>query len=85
MTSSMDTRPMENRRPLLSVEDLSVEFGESRVVDDLSFKVEAGETVAVVGESGSGKSVTSLSAMRLADMMGARFAAAASCSATRIC
>ena len=60
--------------PLLSVEDLSVEFGESRVVDGLSFIVEAGKTTAVVGESGSGKSVTSLSTMRLADMMGAKFA-----------
>jgi glutathione transport system ATP-binding protein len=64
---------MNNSKPLLSVEGLSVEFGENRVVDGLSFKVEAGKTVAVVGESGSGKSVTSLSTMRLADMMGARF------------
>jgi glutathione transport system ATP-binding protein len=66
--------PMKDRKPLLSVEGLSVEFGASRVVDDLSFSVEAGKTVAVVGESGSGKSVTSLSTMRLADMMGATFA-----------
>jgi glutathione transport system ATP-binding protein len=64
----------ETIKPLLSVENLSVEFGSSRVVDGLSFTVEAGQTVAVVGESGSGKSVTSLSTMRLADMMGARYA-----------
>ncbi|WP_132278476.1 ABC transporter ATP-binding protein [Neorhizobium sp. BT27B] len=64
----------ENNKPLLSVENLSVEFGSSRVVDDLSFTVAAGQTVAVVGESGSGKSVTSLSTMRLADMMGAKYA-----------
>jgi glutathione transport system ATP-binding protein len=64
---------MNNSKPLLSVEGLSVEFGENRVVDGLSFTVEAGKTVAVVGESGSGKSVTSLSTMRLADMMGAKF------------
>ena len=64
----------ENVKPLLSVENLSVEFGSSRVVDDLSFTVQAGKTVAVVGESGSGKSVTSLSTMRLADMMGATYA-----------
>ncbi|MNR84534.1 Glutathione import ATP-binding protein GsiA [compost metagenome] len=64
----------ETIKPLLSVENLSVEFGSSRVVDDLSFTVEAGKTVAVVGESGSGKSVTSLSTMRLADMMGAKYA-----------
>ena len=64
----------ETIKPLLSVENLSVEFGSSRVVDDLSFTVKAGQTVAVVGESGSGKSVTSLSTMRLADMMGAKYA-----------
>jgi glutathione transport system ATP-binding protein len=70
----MDNRPVNGREPLLSVEGLSVEFGTSRVVDDLSFTVEPGQTVAIVGESGSGKSVTSLSTMRLADMMGARYA-----------
>jgi len=69
------TISMDNRKPLLSIEGLSVEFGADRVVDDLSFSVEPGKTVAVVGESGSGKSVTSLSTMRLADMMGAKFAA----------
>ncbi|GGB02729.1 ABC transporter permease [Brucella endophytica] len=60
--------------PLLSVENLSVEFGGNRVVDDISFSVEPGKTVAIVGESGSGKSVTSLTTLRLADMMGAKFA-----------
>jgi len=61
--------------PLLSVEGLSVEFGAARVVEGLDFSVAPGRTLAIVGESGSGKSVTSLSVMRLADMMGARFPA----------
>ena len=62
-------------KPLLSVADLTVRFGDNRVVEGLSLSVEPGRTLAVVGESGSGKSVTSLSIMRLADMMGARFEA----------
>ncbi|QXZ80456.1 ABC transporter ATP-binding protein [Rhizobium sp. L51/94] len=59
--------------PLISIEGLSVEFGGNRVVDNVSFAFSPGRTVAVVGESGSGKSVTSLSIMRLADIMGATF------------
>ncbi len=59
--------------PLLTIDRLSVEFGSSRVVNELSFSVRAGQTLTIVGESGSGKSVTSLSVMRLADMMGGTF------------
>ena len=55
--------------PLLEVRGLTTRFrterGEVTAVDDVSFKVEAGQTLAIVGESGSGKSVTALSLMRL--------------------
>ncbi len=56
--------------PLLSVEDLRVEFrrrGQQpfAAVDGLSFDIEPGSTVGLVGESGCGKSVTSLATMRL--------------------
>jgi len=64
---------MTTSTPLLSIENLTVAFGQSRVVENLSFTVEAGQTVAVVGESGSGKSMTSLSIMRLTDNLGAHF------------
>ena len=50
---------------LLEVADLTVSFGGRRVVDEVSFAVDAGETLALVGESGSGKSLTALSILRL--------------------
>ena len=59
---------------ILAVKNLSVEFGTSRVIDDLSFSVHQGKTLAIVGESGSGKSITSQSIMRLAETSGAQYA-----------
>ncbi|NOU72457.1 ATP-binding cassette domain-containing protein [Paenibacillus sp. LMG 31458] len=41
------------------------EQGEVVSVDEVSFQLRPGETIAIVGESGCGKSVTSLSVMRL--------------------
>ena len=50
---------------LLSVKNLSIAFGESNAVHNLSFTLMAGKTLAIVGESGSGKSVSSLALMGL--------------------
>jgi zinc transport system ATP-binding protein len=43
--------------PALEVEHLSVSFGATRVLDDLSFRVEAGTSLAIIGPSGAGKTV----------------------------
>ncbi len=54
---------------VLDVKGLQTVFftnsGLFRAVDDISFSVRRGETLAIVGESGCGKSVTALSIMRL--------------------
>ncbi len=54
---------------ILSVESLSVsvdtEAGHRPLVQDISFALRRGETLAVAGESGSGKSITSLAIMGL--------------------
>ena len=54
---------------VLDVKNLHTVFftnsGLFRAVDDVSFTVRRGETLAIVGESGCGKSVTALSVMRL--------------------
>ena len=54
--------------PLLSVRGLTVTFGSFTAVEDVSFDIHPGQTLAVVGESGSGKSVTALSIMRLVEL-----------------
>jgi len=59
---------------LLEVKNLKTYFysdaGVNKAVDDVSFEIPKGKTVAIVGESGSGKSITSLSIMRLIDKPG---------------
>jgi microcin C transport system ATP-binding protein len=56
---------MEEKAPLLVVDDLAVSFGPAPAVNGVSFTLSKGETLALVGESGSGKSVTALSILQL--------------------
>jgi len=54
---------------LLKIEGLKTRFGKgdkaTRVVDDVSFEINKGETFALLGESGCGKSMTALSLLQL--------------------
>ena len=53
--------------PLLEVAHLSIRLGRlpQNIVDDVSFTLNAGETLCLVGESGCGKSLTALALMGL--------------------
>ncbi len=51
--------------PLLEIRDLSVAFGKTTVVQQVSFVLNRGETLALMGDSGSGKSVSALSILQL--------------------
>lgn len=59
---------------LLEVRNLKTYFYmdgmEYPAVDDISFTLDKGKTLAIIGESGSGKSVTALSIMGLIDLPG---------------
>lgn len=51
---------------LLETKDLSVSFGLDRpAVDSLSYRLDAGRTLAIIGESGAGKSVSCLALVGL--------------------
>ncbi len=67
---------IENNDELLNVENLTVRFPVKRgglfggksylyAVDDISFSIKRGETLAIVGESGSGKTTAALAVARL--------------------
>lgn len=65
---------MTVKNSVLEVANLHVSFfteqGELKVVENVAFEINAGETVALVGESGCGKSVTALAMMGLIEEPG---------------
>ena len=72
-------------RPLLQVEGLKVHFpirrgliqrtvGHVRAVDDVSFDIQAGRTLALVGESGCGKTTVGKALLRLIEPTAGRIA-----------
>ena len=55
----MTTNPMPqvaSAKPVISVRDLRVSYGEREILHGISFNVQAGETLVILGGSGSGKS-----------------------------
>lgn len=61
MTSAPET-PAGMGRPLLSMRDVNVGYGDTQVIWDVSIELRRGEVVALVGANGAGKS-TLLSAL----------------------
>ncbi len=60
------------RRGAVEVKDLTIGFGETRLLEDLNFEVGEGEIIAVLGESGSGKSTLMRTLIGLLPPLGGR-------------
>jgi peptide/nickel transport system ATP-binding protein len=56
---------VDHTQAILEVQNLHIAFGSFTAVNNLSFSIGKGETLAIVGESGSGKSLTALALMGL--------------------
>lgn len=48
----------KNASPIIEVKNFTMQFGDYRAVDDLSFEVFKGETFGLLGSNGSGKTTT---------------------------
>jgi peptide/nickel transport system ATP-binding protein len=68
MTATLPARHKPRSLPnstLLNVEGISVAYGDTAVVHDVSFSLGRGESLALIGESGSGKSTIAKTVLRL--------------------
>jgi phospholipid/cholesterol/gamma-HCH transport system ATP-binding protein len=57
LVPEVDRWPLDPTKPVIELDDVSLSFGEKRVLDGLSLKIVPGKTTVIVGRSGSGKSV----------------------------
>ena len=46
---------VEEKQPIVSIEDFTMKFGSKTVIDNLSFEINKGETFGLLGSNGSGK------------------------------
>jgi peptide/nickel transport system ATP-binding protein len=69
MNQNTESALIDRRDPILSVRQLTTKLQMDQhaysVVDEISFDLRKGKTLAIVGESGCGKSLTALSILRI--------------------
>jgi ABC-type transporter Mla maintaining outer membrane lipid asymmetry ATPase subunit MlaF len=54
---TLERWPLDPARPVIRLQDVSVSFGATRVLDKLSLDICPGKSTVIIGRSGSGKSV----------------------------
>ncbi len=59
--------PVADVKPLMSIRDLKVHFGNVRAVDGVTIDIKPGETLGLVGESGCGKTTLGRAILRLTE------------------
>jgi NitT/TauT family transport system ATP-binding protein len=72
LTDRLDAAPLAPSKPILSIENLDVRFGNVVAVESLSLKVRRGEFVSLLGPSGCGKSTLLKAIARLVKPTGGR-------------
>jgi len=76
LTDRLDAAPVAPCKPVLSIADLSVRFGNVAAIENLSLTVRRGEFVSLLGPSGCGKSTLLKAIAGLVKPTGGQIAAA---------